>query len=523
MKHRSSLKLLLVVALLALAFAGLGFPARAADSDTIIIGTTDKVDSLDNADAYTVITWEVFLNTGEGLLRYEPGTSNIVPGLATDMPKISSDGKVYTFTLRDGLKFADGTPLDAKVYVEGLKRIPALKGDVQALFTSYVDKVEAPDAKTIVFTLKDVYGFFNALIAGCPPYYPVNPKTYPADKLNQFPVTIDGIGPYRMTSFKQGEQMVLEANPNYYGAKPRTSRVIVRYFTKSDQMSAAVEKGEIDIAWRALNVNEVVHLKKLEGLSFLQAPVGGIRFLAFNHPTKPYDNPKVRAAIAAAIDRDEINDRVFNGLVLNLYSQVPADYPFATRPFKDLYGARDLDTAIKLFGEAGATADKPLQLELWYPPEHYGAIAADVVQLIKAQIEDTKLAKVELKAQEWATYAKASTAGQYGFFYLGWYPDYLDADNYLTPFADSEQGKGNGIYYNNPTMDKLLKQGTSTADLKAREDIYRQAQELYAKDTVTVPLFLEPEFIVWRAGVTGADQINPLLQLNYNVLTKAAN
>lgn len=524
MRYTKSLMVLLAVVLAALSLGHLNArPAQAAD-DTIIIGITDKIDSLDNADGYAVADWEVLKNTGEGLLHYQPGTTKIVPGLATDMPKISADGKTYTLTLRDGLKFADGTPLDAKVYVAGLNRVPALKGQVAGLYTSYVSKAEAPDAKTIVFTLSDSYGFFPALLAGAPCYFPVNPKIYSADKLNQFPTTLDGIGPYKITAFKQGEQWVYEANANYYGDKPKTNRIIVRFYGKPEQLSAAVEKGEVDVAWRYLGSVEVARMKKADkDLTIYNVPGGGIRYVSFDNTIKPYDNANIRAGVAASVDRQEINDRVYNGLVNELYSMVPPDYPYATQSFKDLYGVTNLDMAKKFFTAAGATTDKPLQLQLWYPPEHYGTTTADWVQLIKTQVEKTGLAKVELKSQEWATYIKAATTGkQYGMFVLGWFPDFVDPDNFLSPFAASDQDPDNGTNYSNKTMDDLLHRAAASPDPKVRTDLYKQAQDLYAKDAVTVPLFIAGEYTIARPGISGADKIGATIEFDYSTLSKGA-
>jgi peptide/nickel transport system substrate-binding protein len=191
-------------------------PVRAADPDTIIVGSTDAAGSLDNADDYDNHGWEILQNIGEGLLRYKVGTIEVEPALATDMPKVSDDGKTYTFTLKDGLVFADGTPITAQTFVDSIKRTQTLKGQVSGLVTNYVDTVTAPDAKTVVIKLLAPLGFFNTLVA-LPPYYPVNPKLYPNDKLVTFPTSIDGNGAYRLTSYKKDEQGVFEVNPKYAG------------------------------------------------------------------------------------------------------------------------------------------------------------------------------------------------------------------------------------------------------------------------------------------------------------------
>lgn len=266
-----------------LSFADDATPASGS-KDTIIIGTTDEVNSLDPADAYSTHDWEIIKNTGMALMRYKPGTAELEPGTAADFPAVSDDGLTYTFTLRDGITFADGTPVTAQNYVDSFNRLNTLEGQVSGLVQLYVDSVEAPDAKTVVYHLKGAYAFFPA-VAATSPFVVSNPNIYTADKIVQFPEKIDGIGAYRMVSYKAGEQTVLEANPTYFGDdKPAIKNVIIKYFAEPGTMSNALEKGEIDIAWRVLGPVEAVRLQSVEGItveSIEDAPA--LRFLAINN------------------------------------------------------------------------------------------------------------------------------------------------------------------------------------------------------------------------------------------------
>ncbi|MDY7040603.1 MAG: ABC transporter substrate-binding protein [Chloroflexota bacterium] len=261
---------------------GDGASPASGSTDTIIIGTTDEVHSLDAQDAYATHDWEIIKNTGVPLLTYEPGTANLVLGAAADFPAVSEDGKTYTFTLKEGITFADGTPVTAQDYVRAWERI-GLEGDVSGLVQLYVESVEAPDDMTVVYNLKDAFGFFPALAASAP-FVPSNPDQFPTDELIFFPEEIDGMGRYRMVSYTPGEQMVLEANPNYFGDdKPLTPNVIVRYFADPTTMSNAVETGEIDVAWRILGAVEAVRLMDVEGLTVEKIDAPTLRYLVFNH------------------------------------------------------------------------------------------------------------------------------------------------------------------------------------------------------------------------------------------------
>lgn len=264
-----------------LSFGAVAAPASGS-TDTIIIGTTDEVHSLDAQDAYATHDWEVIKNTGVPLLKYTPGTSDLVPGAAVDFPVASDDGLTYTFTLRDNLVFADGTPVTAQSYVDSWARI-GLEGDVSGLMQLYIESVEAADDATVVFRLTAPFGFFPALAATAPMVVS-NPATFPIDELVFFPETLEGIGPYVMKSYTPGEQMVLTANPNYWGDDAaQIETVIVRYFADPTTMANAVETGEIDIAWRILGAVEAARLQEVDGLTVEKVDAPSLRYLVVNH------------------------------------------------------------------------------------------------------------------------------------------------------------------------------------------------------------------------------------------------
>jgi len=252
-------------------------------TDTIIIGTTDEVNSLDADDSYATHDWEILKNTGASLLGYIPGTAELVPAAAKELPTVSDDGKSYTFKLREDLKFSDGTPVTSKDYVYSWERVTTLEGSqVAGLLMLYIESVEAPDDYTVIYHLKDSFGFFPAVTATAP-FVPVNSATFTKDAIVQFPEKLDGIGPYAMVSYTPGEQMVLEVNPNYYGEAPAIKKVIIKYFADPTTMSNAVEKGDIDIAWRTLGAVEATRLEGIEGLTVTKIDAPTLRYMVFNH------------------------------------------------------------------------------------------------------------------------------------------------------------------------------------------------------------------------------------------------
>jgi peptide/nickel transport system substrate-binding protein len=264
-----------------LSFADDAEPASGS-TDTIIVGTTDEVNSLDANDAYATHDWEIIKNTGVALLSYTPGTSELVPGAAAEMPEISDDGLTYTFKLREDLKFADGTDVTAQNYVDSWDRLNTLEGQVSGLVQLYVESVEAVDELTVAYHLKDTFGFFPALAATAP-FVVTNPATFPADEIVSFPEVVDGIGAYRMVSHVPGEQMELEANPYYFGEAPAIEKVIIKYFADPTTMSNAIESGAIDVAWRTLGPVEAIRLQEVEGVTVDKVDAPALRYMVFNH------------------------------------------------------------------------------------------------------------------------------------------------------------------------------------------------------------------------------------------------
>jgi peptide/nickel transport system substrate-binding protein len=520
---------------------------KAALAANIIIGTTDKIASLDPADAYSIHDWEVIKNISDGLLTWKPGTTNLEPDLATDMGKISTDGLTYTFTLKDGIKFGDGTPLTATVYAAQLNRLltigPKCPNDVaDTLAVPYVKSITAPDDKTIVFQLTTPIAFFPQILAGAP-YVASDPKTFKADACNLFPTApVYGVGAWYIDSYNADEQMVLKPNTYYTGPlKPQAKQVIVRFYSDPNTMALAVQSGEIDVAWRLFSPDQLTQLKGVSKLSIGTISGGAIRYLILNHTQKPFDDPNVLKAIASAVDRNEIADKVYGGQVNPLYSMVPPGFLGATDAFDKMYGAPNLDAAKKFLEASGYSASNPAKIELWYPPEHYGASTAAWMQVIKKQLEATGEMQVTLKVQEWSTYVPALTGGKsYGAGVLGWFFDYPDSSNYLDPFVFNrgegtnvttpQEGSLTGIPINDKAKQlvDLLNKADIETDQAKRADLYKQAQEIYADLVVTLPLFYQAEHVVFRDDIKGSSgfatpqtlNIGPNIVFYYSLITK---
>lgn len=500
--------------------AATGTPAPPAATPTpqpppepLIIGTTDKVTDLDPAETYDFHTWEIFYNVAEGLLTYIPGSTELKPGLAEAMPEVSEDGLEWTFKLRSGLKFNDGTPLNAEAVKWSLDRVVRLEGDPNWLVSAFLDHVEVIDDLTFKIVLQNSVGFFPYLTA-VTPWLPVSPNCYSEDEFDS-DSTCGGHGPYKMVRWERDVEMELEANPDYYGTPPVWPSIIVRYFADATTMRLAVENGEIDVAWKTLLPTDYIDLAANPDLNIIEGAGAYIRYICFNSTTPPFDDVRVKQALSLAIDRDKISEMVFLGTHQSLYSMVP----MGMVSHIDAFPKRDLDKAKELLTEAGFSESNPLVMDFWWTPTHYGDTEADVVTLMKQALEETGMIQVNLQSAEWATYTDYFGPGTMPVFLLGWYPDYLDPDNYTWPFAHSEAADDLGIFYASEEMDALLEEAQTETDMDKREALYEEIQELWTTECPTIPFTQGSLYVVTQKNVTGVT-LAPYMLFPYFLLSK---
>lgn len=493
-----------------------------AKAETIVYGTTEKVIDMDPANAYDFHTWEIFYNIYQGLLTYPAGETDLVPALAESY-YISPDGKEYIFILRKGLKFTDGTPFDASAVKWSVDRVIALKGDPSWLVTDFVDSVEVVGKYVVKFVLKNPVAYFPALVASCP-YFPVNPKIYPQSKIIRDPSELKGgklvgLGPYNVVSFKRDQEIVMDVNPNYFGEKPKTDRIVIRYFADATTMRLALEKGEIDIAFKTLNPSDVADLEKSYKINTIKAQGPYIRYLCFLCSEPPFKDKALRQAVAAAINRPPLMQKVFLGQNAPLYSMVPMGMWSHTDDFKTVHGDGNVSKVKRLLASRGYNEGNKFTFDLWYTPSHYGDTEVDMAAVLKNQLEATGVMKVNVKSAEWATYRDQWSNRQMPAYLLGWYPDYIDPDNYTAAFAGTAGSKGIGINFSDPVWDKKLTDGQTLTDMNKRIAIYKELQQMWTEDVPTAPIFQGTLYVFTQKNVHGV-KLSPTLRFNYDPLYK---
>jgi len=489
-----------------LMLAVLAFSAWAlAASDILVLGTIDRITELSFENSYDHFTWHILRHTTKALVGMEPGTNKIIPAIAQSW-EISDDGLVYTFHIRPGVVFWDGTPCNANAVKWALERTIRLNGPEGGVFliADVIKKIEAVDELTVKITLN--YPDATFLIRMTDNVIPS--LIYAGAPENEFAQgRYVGTGPYRIVEYVPDERVVLEAVPTYFGPAPKTKRIVWVIYANEAALRAAVEAGDVDIAFRTFNPVDIVNLQKNPNLQVVRGPSVSIRYLLFNVTQPPVDNALVRQAIAYAVDRDAICERVFSGLNTPIYTMVPEGLPPAGSAIP-VFPKRDLEKARALLRQAGYSEANPLQVNLWYTPTHYGTTEADVAAVLKQAIEETGMVKVTIQSLEWAAYVQRMSQGGFDMFLLGWYPDYLEASNFLAPWT-TESPESLGTFFNKhpryPEYKELMTKALTTINEAERAKIYQEIQRMSAEDVPWIPLWANNQqaYLVAQKNVKG--------------------
>ena len=429
-----------------------GTPVGGAES--LIIGTTDKITTIDPAGSYDNGSFAVENQVYPFLVNTPYGSSDVVPDIAVSAEFTAPSD--YTVVLKPGLTFANGNELtssDVKFTFDRQLAIFASgadEGNGPGSLLYNLDNVEIVDDVTVVFHLKSPNDQVFPQILSSPAGPIVDEEVFAADALTPDSDIVAAnafAGQYVITTYDLNNLVSYEANDAYQGVlgAAKTPIVDVKYYTDESNLKLDIQQGNIDVAFRSLSATDIADLRGDENVKVVDGPGGEIRYIVFNFNIQPYgaataeaDPAKalaVRQAVADLVDRQEIATQVYKDTYSPLYSYVPAGLTGATESLKGLYGdgngGPDADKAAATLEEAGVPT--PVVLNLQYNPDHYGAGSADEYALVKDQLESSGLFTVNLQSTEWVQYSKDRSADVYPAHQLGWFPDYSDADNYLTP------------------------------------------------------------------------------------------
>jgi peptide/nickel transport system substrate-binding protein len=485
--------------------------------DTIIIGTTDSVQTtIDPADAYDYFGINIIQNLGDGLADYVPGGTNIVPALATSW-SMSADGLTWTFNLRQGVKFADGTPFNASVVKYSMDRefaIDEAAGPFAgAGYDGIIKQTVVTGTYQVQFVLNAPFSAFLSM-AAFTPMYPVNPNVSPMRGIvnytqgNLAASNPNGLGHYVLTKWERTAgkdiEIDLQANPNFWNSSDlaKTKNIIIKFYSDDTTLLLALENHEIDTAYRQLTANEIVSLKSNSNFKVWVGPGQFIQYLVFNTQKAPFNQLSVRQAVAAAINRSLITEHIFLGQAEPLYSMIPIGMFSHTDAYKSKYGEANITYAQQLLTQAGYSTSNKLSITLTYPTGHYTSTDG-IGQALKQSLEATGMISVSLNNYPWSDYKARTQSGELSAYIYGWYPDFIDPYDYTYPFLPPNGAGFLNTGFVDSNINSLLTTVAGTSNVAQQQSLYEQLQSRLADQAPMVPLFQGTSIAVSTPKVSG--------------------
>ncbi|RBI77488.1 ABC transporter substrate-binding protein [Roseovarius sp. TE539] len=469
-----------------LALGGAPAPTSAqTPEDVLIVGQIAEPKSLDPAAVTAVNDFRILVNLYEGLTRYKAGTLQPEPALATEW-EISEDGTVYTFTLREGVTFHDGTPFNAEAVKFNFDRM--LNEDHPyhdtgpfplSFFFGSVEKTEVIDDMTVKFTLNAPYAPFLSNLA-----YPTGLIVSPAavkahgEDVGRNPV---GTGPFKFVEWKSNERVVVDRHEDYWGENAASQAIVFRPITDANTRVAEMLAGGIDLMVEVPPTS----LGQFQGDGYTVHEQAGphVWFLILNAKEGPFADKRVRQAANYAIDKEAIANDVLEGTATVAAGPTPPAFAWAYNEDLDPY-PHDPDKARELIKAAGAEG-----AELTFYVTEGGSGMLDPVPMgtaIQADLEAVGF-DVTIETYEWNTFLGEVNPGLEGkadMAEMAWMTNDPDTLPYLALRSEAWPDKGgfNSGYYANEEVDRLLEAARTATDQAERARLYKEMQVIVQEE-----------------------------------------
>ncbi len=465
-------------------------------------------------------TIDVLHQMYEGLVGWNE-KSEIIPLLAAEMPKISADGKTYTFTLRD-VKFPNGRAVTAEDVKYSITRAldPKLNSPVAMTYLNDIvgadavaagkatdlSGVKVIDPKTVSITLVAARAYFLGKLTYPTSYVVPKEEVEKGNKTEGGAFTIDeknagqcGTGPFRLASYTRQSKVVLDANKDYWGGAPKLTRIERPIILDAKTARNLYDAGQLDLI--TLEKGDYEQVKddatlKDQIKSFDRAATF---YLGMNQTHyKPFKDKRVRQAIAHAINKDAIVQSVLLGINERANGVLPKGIPGFDPNLKGL--EYDPEKSKKLLAEAGFPDGKGLPpLTLTFREKQPDL--AKTAEVVKEQLAAVGV-QTNLNEMEWGAYLKATDNREVDFFHMRWAADYIDPQNFLSLLLHSEAPE-NRTAYSNPQYDRLCEQADAETDPAKRMALYNQAEKIVVDDAPWVPIYFQRDLELIKPYVTG--------------------
>lgn len=486
---------------------------------------SDEPDGIDPTVTNNSFAMYVLVNCFEGLVTYD-ASGSIVPGCAESWD-ISEDGTVYTFHLRDGLKWSDGTPLTAGDFVYSIQRVltPATTAQYYSMMADYIKGakefyegtgtaeelgVKALDDQTLEITLIQPTSFFIDLVSmWC--YYPVQAATVDAngDRWTASADTYISNGPFKMEQISLGEGYVLVKNENYWDAENVTlEKLTFRFILDTATALTAYESGDVD-GIRSIPSADFARLVA-SNAGVQTVPNYGTVYYNINCSKAPYDDPLVRKALNLAIDRKTIIENVVQIDAEPAYSFLAPGYGVdgkditADRGTFGLSETADVEAAQAALAEAGYPNGEgfpTLQLS-YYSNDTVKKVVEALAEMFKTNLN----INVEISSNDWAIYYESVQTGDYEVGAMGWSADYLNPMSFLPLFKTGDST--NTAFYSNSEYDELVDKVMTETDAAAAAELTLRADEIVSNDYACLPLYYKSNSYLMKDYISGVYMVS---------------
>jgi ABC-type transport system substrate-binding protein len=469
----------------------------AAPVDTLVVGTLADPASLEPHRATDIVAAEIVANVCETLVRPRAGSLHPEGLLATTWA--TSDRRVWTFTLRPGVRFQDGAPLDSGAVVanlDHLRRVRAFPGRAERIGPHVVQvTLDRPNA-----------AFLHTLSQ---PFFAMQSPRRLGGPGSDVPV---GTGPYRLETARPG-LVDLAAFDGYWRGAPRLRRLVFRRYPDEDALVRALLSGEVEVS-SAVGPSKATVLRSEPAVTLDSRTGLNLICLTINNERPPFTDVRVRRALSRAVDRPALVREVLAGHAEAAHTALPPVLFGHDARARDL--VLDRDAARRLLAAARLPEGLETTLTVSRAPRPYLLEPLRVAGRIRDDLARVGVAVRLREVATWTEHVALTSRGEFDLALLGWQADTLDPNDFLTALLDSGSiGTTNRSRYRSPAMDGLLRRArmeSAPADRLAR---YRDAQELFHADVPFVPLYHSSVLTAQRREVRGL-VIGPTSILRYD-------
>ncbi len=449
--------------------------------NVLVVGQIAEPQSLDPQHVSAVNDFRILMNVYDGLVRYKDGTLEVEPALATDW-SISEDGTEYTFNLREGVTFHDGSPFNAEAVVFNFERMiqedhPYHTGTFPlSFYFSAVTSVEAVDDMTVKFTLNEPFAPFLSNLA-----YPAGlivSKAAVEEHGEDFDRNPSGTGAFKFVEWQSNTRVVVDRFEDYWDGAAPLDAVVYRPITDANTRVAEMLSGGIDVMVEVPPDN-VSTFADDPAFTLYEEAGPHLWFLILNAKEGPFADMRVRQAANYAVNKEALVENVLQGTATVAAGPTPPAFNWAYNEELDPY-PYDPDRARELLAEAGAEG-----AELTFYVTEGGSGMLDPVAMgtaIQADLEAVGL-DVTIETYEWNTFLGIVNPGLEGkadMAEMAWMTNSPDTLPYLALRTEAwpDQGGFNSGYYSNPEVDALLQQARTSTDQAERAELYKEMQAI---------------------------------------------